>query len=800
MMNPKVRKRNLLSCAIVTLIGTQPSAYGALEEVIITAQKRSESLQDVPVAVSAFTGETMETLGITNASELVAITPGLSVQNQAGSNRNYFLRGVGTSDVHLTAASAVGQYFDGITLTSGFYARAALYDMERVEVLKGPQNTLFGLNTTGGAVNYISNKPDLGAGTHGKARVRIGNYDRIEVDGAVGFDVTDTLAGRIAFQSINDDGAFRSVSDGRNYGDDDLKNIRATFLWVPTELATVTFNVRAMTSENNSTPVRGVGSRSADGSGGLCAQVPTGVIDFGQSTSCLSRDGGGTGEPASNPSTSNWTLNTQDIGFEDLETKGWYLKFDYELPWATFNSITSWDNLQFRNANDNDGGPTLGLQSYQEDDRDTFQQEFRLISSAEADFRWIAGLYYLNDQADSYTALRGARGAFRNGLEVPNIQLDHSKTNLGVYFQGEYDVSDTLTLTAGVRWSDEEIEGDYLPSSPNVAGDPTSTLYFKDEVDALVRAQNPGGPDFDDNGYEIARQVSQKLKNDDVGYTIKLDWAVTDDSMLYLSNSLGFKGSALDIRPVYALVPIGNVISGLEETRLEPESLEVWEIGYKSSFWDGRVELDAAAFHYTYENLQQFVTGRGVPTLDNAPESEITGFDANLRYGGDNGFFLQAGISLLDTEVTDAEGSLFVEGAELANSPDLSFNVLAQQEFTLNNGNYLTLTANVSHTGDQIKVTQTTGLSEVTDQLTQEAFTLLNANASYRFGSDQQYNLSVYGNNLTGEEFCGAILINDGNAILGGATNARTHINMTALCRVTNASTRTYGVSFAVDF
>ena len=123
--------------------------YGQLEEVIVTAQKRSESLQDVPVAVSAFTADQMKTLGVTDASKLVDVTPGFSSGAQQGSNRSYFLRGVGTNDVHLTASSAVGQYFDGITLTSGYHARAALYDMERVEVLKGPQNTLFGLNTTG---------------------------------------------------------------------------------------------------------------------------------------------------------------------------------------------------------------------------------------------------------------------------------------------------------------------------------------------------------------------------------------------------------------------------------------------------------------------------------------------------------------------------------------------------------------------------------------------------------------------------------------------------------------------------
>ena len=799
-MRSKLLKNNLLACAVISMIGTQQSAQGALEEVIITAQKRSESLQDVPVAVTAFTGETMKALGVTNASELVAITPGLSVLNQAGSNRNYFLRGVGTADVHLTAASAVGQYFDGITLTSGFHAKAALFDMERVEVLKGPQNTLFGLNTTGGAVNYISNKPVIGAGTHGNVRLRVGNYDRVEAEVAVGFDITDTFAGRVAFQSIDDDGAFTSFSNGENYGDDDTKTGRATFLWLPTEQATVTFNVHALQSNSNSTPVRAVGTRSADGSGGLCSEVPLGNIDFGQGTSCLSRDGGGTGELATNPSTSNWRRNTQDIGFEDLETSGAYLMFDYELTWASFSSITSWANLKFRNANDNDGGDTLGLQSYQQDDRDTFQQEFRLVSAAEDRFRWIAGVYYLDDQADSYTGLLGARGAFRNGLEVPNVQLDHSKTNLGIYFQGEYDISDTVTFTAGVRWSDEEINGDYLPSSPNVAGNPTSTLYFKDEIDALVRAQNPGTPEFDANGYEIARQVSQKLENDDVGYTLKLDWAVTDNSMIYLSNSRGFKGSALDIRPVFALVPLGNVTSGLEDSRLEPESLDVWEIGYKATFWDDRVQFDSAAFIYTYENLQQFVTARGTPVLENAPESEITGLDANIRYGGDNGFYLQAGISLLNTEVTEGGDSSFVEGTDLANSPDISFNVLAQQEFTLKNGNYLTLTANVSHTGDQVKVTPTVGNIDVVEQMTQEAFTLLSANVSYRFGPDQQYKLALYGNNLTNEEFCGGILINDGNNILSNTSNARTDISMSVLCRVTNESTRTYGVSFEFDF
>lgn len=149
--------RFLLKAAAVGVGLATPIAANAelpmLEETVVTAQKRSESVQDVPIAVSAFTSETMKALGITEASDLVNVTPGLASQAQSGSNRNYFLRGVGTGDFHLTAASAVGQYYDGTTLTSGFHSRAALFDMERVEILDGPQNTLFGLNSAGGVIN-----------------------------------------------------------------------------------------------------------------------------------------------------------------------------------------------------------------------------------------------------------------------------------------------------------------------------------------------------------------------------------------------------------------------------------------------------------------------------------------------------------------------------------------------------------------------------------------------------------------------------------------------------------------------
>ena len=807
--NSHFPKTAALAAVGLSALMTHTVVYGMLEEVVVTAQKREESLSDVPIAVTAFTGDTMKKLGVTNASDLVDITPGLSSGAQTGSNRNYYLRGVGTQDVHITAASAVGQYFDDITLTSGFHAKAALFDMDRVEILKGPQNTLFGLNTTGGAVNYISNKPEVGAGIQGSGTLKVGNNEHVEGDFAIGFDVSDNLAARVALQLIQDDGAFKSINNGENYGDSDVLAGRLTLLWQPTDVAQVTFNLRTSESENNSTAIKAVGTRAANGVD-LCDEAPRGVVDFEKKTDCYSRNGGGTNEMPMNPSTDDWEKIAQDIGMEDISTFGTYLKFDYELEWATLTSLTSWDNLEYENANDNDGGDTLGLTTFHADDRDTFQQELRLISPADEAFRWIAGLYYLDEEADSYTGLRGARNAFGNGVRIPNVQLDNTKENLGIYFQGEYDFNDVTTLTLGVRYSEEEIVGDYLPSCPSVAGVDTHTLYFADDVDALVRSgtrapcnRNDSSPDWDANNYDRDRQVTQTLENDDVGYTLKLDWRPTEDSLVYASISKGFKGSALDIRPVYALVPSANAEQSLEGTQLEPESLDAYEIGYKGTFYDGRIRLDASAFLYNYENLQQFSTAQQIAVLINAPESEIMGLDANIVYGGDSGLTLQAGLSMLDSEVTDgvADGmEVFHEGAELASTPDISFNLLASQDIVLGNGDILNLTANIAHTGDQTKWTAVPGNKDVIDQLTQEAYTLLNASVSYYFGRDQQFSVSAYANNLTDEHYCAHILANDSNNILRESTNTRTDVNQVVLCRVTNASTRTYGASISYEF
>ena len=797
-----VTTKHRICLALTAIVMPIAAAHAQLEEIVVTAQKRQESLQDVPVAVSAFTAETMNTLGITEASDLVLVTPGLQANTQAGSNRNYFLRGVGTADFHLTAAPAIGQYYDGITLTSGFQARAALFDMERVEVLKGPQNTLFGLNTTGGAVNYITRKPEIGAGTNGFARIKVGDDSFVNAEAAVGFDVSENVAARLAVIHNAYDG-FESVTDGRDYANDDMQSFRAALAWAPSDSSSLLFNFHYMQNDNNGSARRALGTRDPSSApAGLtprCPEFVNEVLDYESNTDCVGRGGAGTGLPPSDPSTGDWDLVSTGYGEEDLETMGFYIKYDYDFAGATLNLIAAHDNLEFQVAQDTDGMPTVGAHLAQEDDRDTNQFEARLVSSADEAFRWIAGVYYLDEQANSYTGLF-TPGQGVQGLTLPNVQLDHSKENLGIYGQVEFDVSDTVTLTAGLRWSDEELKGDYLPSRPSVVGTQwgiTDPAYSAD-IDALVRAQaDPMDPNQDSNGYDVRRQVQNSLTNEDVGFTLKADWRVTDESMLYAGYSRGFKGGALDIRAIYALSNPDNIDDGLEP--VDPESLDAFEVGYKATFLDNRLSLDLSAFFYVYENLARFSAAAGVPVLDNAPESEITGLDGNLKYANDSGFYLDLGVSFLDSEVTDAEGSGFIEGVELGNTPGFSVSAIAAQDFEFASGNMLTIAANVNHVDDFVHATRITGQSNVEPLLTSPAYTLLNLNATYRFGGDQQYALSVFGNNLTDEHYCNQRTTQGGNTLLNDSLPGGTLSGVTG-CDTTRETRLNYGVGFTVDF
>src|SRR5690349_3292378 len=192
----------------------QAEDASALEEVVVTAQKREQNIQGVPIAIDAMSRDTILAHRITGPDDLVKELPNLSLKTASAVNSGFAIRGVGTQNFHLTASQAVGLYFDEVSQVTPFTSQLGLFDMERIEVLRGPQNTLFGRNTTGGAVNFITRHPDPEDGHNGYINVNLGNFGKLDGEGAVGFALGDHFALRLAAQSQNRDGVFRDVESG----------------------------------------------------------------------------------------------------------------------------------------------------------------------------------------------------------------------------------------------------------------------------------------------------------------------------------------------------------------------------------------------------------------------------------------------------------------------------------------------------------------------------------------------------------------------------------------------------------
>ena len=255
----------LFVSAFSILFSSNVFAQSLIEEVVVTAQKREESVQDVPIAISAMNQNQLDALNVKNTDDLLKAFPNLSVKPGGASNTGFSIRGVGTDNFHVTANQAVGQYMDEVTLISPFVSQFGLFDLERVEVLRGPQNTLFGRNTTGGAVNIISKKPEIGGELDGYVYTRVGNEGRLDYEGAINVPMGDTLAARAAFQSRNRGGIYNNLVDGSQIGDEERHSGRIQLAWEPNDKFRVLANGHANFARSDNIPYKAIGLFAANG-------------------------------------------------------------------------------------------------------------------------------------------------------------------------------------------------------------------------------------------------------------------------------------------------------------------------------------------------------------------------------------------------------------------------------------------------------------------------------------------------------------------------------------------------------
>ncbi|MFT7048660.1 MAG: iron complex outermembrane receptor protein [Halioglobus sp.] len=634
-------KRTVLASSVSLLCGLTPVSFaqgsGMLEEVIVTAQKRSESVQDIPLAVTALSASMLEERGITDIASMVSSVPGMHF-GQASSDTRITIRGIGSEQNTVTGDPGVAFHIDGVYQARSSAGNALFYDLARIEVLRGPQGTLYGRNATGGSVNLVSNAPT--DETEGQIEAQLGDYSQQRLRGVLNMPLaSDKLLMRISGQYEERDGYYENQTPGADdLSDMDALNIRAQFLYAATE------NFDALLSLNYATN-QGAGYGAA--ALGDYPAPPPFFINSKLATA------------TPNPS-DPWEIRTSGVAKRDDSRQGATLTLNWDLDWAALKSITAWQENEVDSLRDVDFSDADIMNENRYQDSTQYSQELQLSSTDAGDWEWIAGLYWLSEQTDAEFWLNDKGAGLSTypffpsidvGLADPTYFGNSSTTDadsFGAFGQASYNVSDSWKLTVGLRYSKDEKESDIerkefvLPSSIN--------FQKKDDWD----------------------QVTWKLG---------ADWSVTDENLLYASVSTGFKSGGF-------LQTVGSEPYGEEE-------VTAWEIGSKNRFFDNRYQANISAFYYDYTDMQLRTIRDLASVVTNAGESEIKGIELELVGRPTAAIELSAAFSFTNAEFTDyfdddpqdgVSELLDLSGNSLPRSPDATVNLSAAYNWDFSSG------------------------------------------------------------------------------------------------------------------
>ncbi len=686
-------------------------------DIVVTAQRRSERLQDVPVSITAIGGDTLANQRIQQASDLVRSVPNLQAATVAGESTPVFsLRGISMSDFSFNQQGPVAAYYDEVYKGSFPFLGLGLYDLERVEVLRGPQGTLYGKNTTGGAINFISRKPDFD--TEGYLKLGYGNYNRYDVDGAVQTGLTDTLAARVAFTFSRADGWFKSQAPGkanpsgvRQYG------IRGSLLFKPSDK--VDFTLRLSTSLINPYEAAVYGDPGPLG-------VGAGVYElFGQGTSYF-RTGIGRRETET-----NFVERHRARTYSASLTGNWQM-----TDGLTVTSITSYDYGKLFVPDDGDGSPLRVVEDPFAAKGRQFAQDLRISSDYSGPFNFILGAYYNRESLNNFNEIRYYNDLDVNGDGLLNSD-DCSDPNSGgllgctyrntfrqvkktaaVYSDLNFKLSDNVILRGGLRFTrDTGRVSDFVGQ---VLGS-----------DGVVLANTIPGDDPSDLDATTGRSFRKSTVTGKVG----IDFKTADGDLIYASFSRGYRANAFNAQAYF--VPD-------ELNVAKAETVNAYEVGFKSQFLDRAVTLNGAIFYYDYRNQQALSTDpvTQVQSLVNLPKSRVMGAELEFTARPVDGLRLNAGLGLLDTKIKEGVvGGNSLVGNRLSNAPTVSvsggfdWTVLDSDNGSLEwgvNANY-----NSRQYYDLLN----------NKRISQKGYGLFNSHLNYRF-ADGKYGVGVWVKNI----------------------------------------------------
>ncbi|MBW2713538.1 MAG: TonB-dependent receptor, partial [Deltaproteobacteria bacterium] len=591
-------------------------AYRLIEEVVVTARRRKENLQDTPISISAYTAESLEYRGVTRINQIAEFTPNLVFQNNpsfggASNTAAIYIRGVGQKEFLPTVEPGVGLYVDGVYIARSVGAILDLIDVERVEVLRGPQGTLFGRNTIGGAISITTKKPDEELG--GKVEFTGGSSDRRDWKGTLNIPITDQLFSKFSLASFERDGYLERASDGIDLGNDDSFVGRMAFRFVPSDDLEFNLVVERTEDEENGPPLSLTGIEFSGNPGNNFA-----IFHNFVTAGCFTPPNGDPGNSACY--NEQWMIGDKhDAGtapaFSDVDVWGTSLTVDWSVGGVDVKSITAYRDLDSEFARDGDHSPHTVVHFYDDLEQDQFTQEIQLQGlSFEERLTWILGLYYFDESGDNVNLLDFAPVAFRSGGKFDN-------ESLAAFAQGTFDITEQLSLTLGLRYTDE-------------------TKEFKpDQIIFVNRTPDPSlNP-----GTRILPFRRDDISIDETSPLVNLAYHWNEDLMTYASYSEGFKSGGF-VQRVFPPITDGTIPS------FKPEFVETYELGFKWTGFDNRLRLNGAAFYMDYSDLQIQVFNNVAPVTKNVADAEIKGFELEISAVPGDGWFLEAGAGYLDSE------------------------------------------------------------------------------------------------------------------------------------------------------
>ncbi len=632
-----------------------------MEEMVVVARKREEGLQEAPLSISAFSRDDLEYRGVTNISEIAAFTPNLTFQNNpsfggAGNAAAIYIRGIGQKEFLPTTEPGVGLYVDGVYIARSVGAILELVNIERVEVLRGPQGTLYGRNTIGGAINVITARPT--EEFSGDLEIGGGTDDYVKASGSVNFGLSDRLFASAQFASVQQDG-YVDRTDGVDLGDRDSLSGRVALRWLASEAFEVNFSVDATRDRENGPALDLVGMNLGNP---IDPNTPPFALIHNVGANVQET---GIAVPCATPSmplnldipncydnrylSSNGDNQGSAPAFSDTDIFGTNLTIDWTLnDRLSLRSITAYRDLDSEFGRDGDHSPFTISQFVDTLEQDQFTQELQLLGNAAGGrLNWILGAYYFQESGDNVNLLDFTVSRFRSGGQFDD-------ETMALFMQGTWDFADGLSLTAGLRYTDE------------------TKKFLPDQIILENKFAGSGHPQLDapfmQAGTRILPFLKKKIDITETTGLVTLAYEFNADLMTYVTYSEGFKSGGFTQRVFPPIVPPFTAPPGTPDIDLiptfEPEFVEVWEVGLKYSGFNGRLRANGAVFRTVYDDLQIQVFTSVAPVTKNAASARIDGAELELRGLTESGWFGELSIGYINARYTDIdEATTFVSSS-----------------------------------------------------------------------------------------------------------------------------------------